>query len=219
MVKAAVFDIDGTLVSFKFDVQGTRAALLEEMAGRGFDTGNLGLTSPTQSILDAAESQALSGKGLDFLAFRKKVFSVLDGFELRTAPLTEAFPGSIEELEYLTSRGVRLAVLTNSGRVAATEVLSKARMSDFFEFVLTRDETETMKPRPDGLLKAVSMLRLPPESVCYVGDSPYDIMAARGARVRVVSVASGNYSKDRLKSEGADFAISSISELRIVLGV
>jgi HAD superfamily hydrolase (TIGR01509 family) len=219
MVSAAIFDIDGTLVSFEFDVQGTRAVLLEEMRRSGFDSVGLGMTSPTQAILDAAKIQALGRKDLDYGTFRKKAYSILDAFELESAPTTSAFPGTRKELDYLRSRGIRLAVLTNSGRVAADEVLRRAKLTDCFEFILTRDEIEAMKPKSDGILQALSRLRLPSESVCYVGDSPYDIMAAKGAGIKVVSVATGNYSKDRLESEGADYVITSITELRGVLGV
>ena len=219
MVSAAIFDLDGTLVSFKFDVQGTRAALLEELRRSGFNAFGLVLTSPTQAILEAAKTQSIERKDLDYAGFRKKAYSILDTYELESAPTTSAFPGTREELDYLRSKGVRLAVLTNSGRVAADEVLDRAKLTDCFEFILTRDEIEAMKPRSDGILQALSRLHLPSVSVCYVGDSPYDIMAAKGAGVKVVSVATGNYTKDRLKSEGADFVITSITELRSVLEV
>jgi len=55
--------------------------------------------------------------------------------------------------------------------------------------------------------------------VYYIGDTPYDVMAARGAGVKSVSVATGNYAPDRLASERPDFVISSISELGSVLGI
>lgn len=218
MASAAVFDIDGTLVTFRFDIQGTRAALLAEMKNSGYDTVGLELTSPTQAILDAARIQA-QGKGFDYLAFRKNVFAVLDSFEVESAPSTSVFPGTREELDYLKSRGVRLAVVTNSGRVAATDVLDRANLSNCFEFVLTRDDTLEMKPRADGIRQAVSILRLPPTSVYYVGDSPYDVAAAKGAGVRVVSVATGNYTMERLQNEGSDYVISSLTDLRKVLGL
>ena len=66
---------------------------------------------------------------------------------------------------------------------------------------------------------AASRLGQGVDAVYYVGDSPYDIAAARGAGVKVVSVASGNYSVERLRSEGADFAVASITEVPAVLGV
>jgi pyrophosphatase PpaX len=217
MAVAAIFDIDGTLVTFKFDVQGTRRVIIDELRARGVDTTGLGLATPTQLILDAAQQRMHTDRPGEYEEFRRKVFAILDSFELDEAVSAAPFPGTRETLLTLRSSGVRLAVLTNSGRKAADESLRRAALLDCFEFVLTRDDTKTMKPRPEGLLEAVAKLSLPKESVFYVGDSPFDILAAKRAGVRIVSVTTGNYSAERLITEGADFVIPSISELAGVL--
>jgi len=216
---AAIFDIDGTLVTFTFDVKGTRNALLQELAKRGFDTSGLDLTTPTQRILDAARAQVPSDSDRAFVELRNAAFSILDSFELSSAGSASAFPGTRDALLYLRSKGVRIAVLTNSGRKAAFQALKRADLLDCFEFVLTRNDIDAMKPRPDGLLKAVSKLGLPKEDVYYVGDSPFDITAAKEAGLKVISVATGSYTKERLASDGADYIISSLGELHKVLGV
>ena len=86
-------------------------------------------------------------------------------------------------------------------------------------FTLTREDTRAMKPSPEGLIEAVSIVSLPPEDVYYVGDSPLDVVAAKAAGVKMVSVTTGNYSAERLRSEGADYVIASLSQLVPVLGV
>ena len=219
MAVAAIFDVDGTLVTLTFDVRGTRAALIEELSRRGYDTVGLDLSTPTQRILDAARSQKHDGGERAYEELRMAVFAILDRFEAESVASTSLFPGTGEALTHLKSRGVRMAVLTNSGRRAASEALRRAGIEDSFEFVLTRDETELMKPRPEGLMMAASRFGLPKGSIFYVGDSLYDITAAKGAGIKVISVATGNYSMERLRSEGADHVIPSISELSRVLGV
>ncbi|HXW94680.1 MAG TPA: HAD family hydrolase [Nitrososphaerales archaeon] len=218
MVVAAIFDIDGTLVSFKFDAVGVRTALIGELRVRGVDTSGLDLSSPTQKILDTAKARMVPGDG-GYGDYRRKVFGILDTFELRDIASTKAFLGTRDVLADLKAKGVRLAVLTNSGRKAATKSITIAGLLGLFEFVLTRDDTETMKPRPEGILQAVSMLSLPKDDVYYIGDTPYDVMAAKSAGVRSVSVTTGSYASDRLASEGADYVISSISELGNLLGI
>jgi HAD superfamily hydrolase (TIGR01549 family) len=219
MAIAAIFDLDGTLVTFRFDVQGTRKELLALLRKEHYNTEGLGLNTPTQLILDVAKSQAKPGKETEYERLRTRIYSILDSFEVESAASTSVFPGTRQALDHLKSKGVRIAVLTNSGRKAALEVLRRAGILDCFEFVLTRDETETMKPRPEGLTQAVSMLGLPREQVYYVGDSTYDIHAAKRAGLKVVSIATGNYAPERLRGEGADFVISSISELSGIFGV
>lgn len=218
MAVAAIFDIDGTLVALRFDVKGTRKALIEELARYGYSTSGLDLATPTQKILDAAKAQTLPEDDARYEKLRESVFAILDKFEMESVLSTSPFPGTRETLDHLKSRGIRIAVLTNSGKKAALGALRIAGLLDCFEFVLTRDDTVLMKPRPEGLIMAVSRMGVPKESVYYVGDSPFDIDAARDAGIRMVSVATGNYSVEMLKSEGADFAISSITELRRLLG-
>jgi len=220
LTAAVIFDIDGTLVTFTFDVQRSREALLREMSARGFNTAGMGLTTPTQLIIDAAQDQVARGQvEADFEALRKKFYDILDGFELAGVSTTSVLPGVSESLAYLKSQGVRLGVLTNSGRKAATKALARAGLTKMFEFVLTRDETLSLKPRPEGLRKAVLMLGLPSGDVYYVGDSTMDIVAARAAGLKLISVATGSYSEERLRKEGAELVVSSLEELPRVIGV
>lgn len=217
---AAIFDMDGTLVSFKFDVQGTRVAIIEELAKRGFDTAGLGMTTPIQAMIDSAKVQVESGKvRAKFDEVRARLYSILDASEMESSLLTNVFPDTRETLDYLKSRSVRLGVLTNSGRKAAAEILRSAGLQDCFEFVLCREDVAMMKPRPDGLVRAISMLGMPRDQIFYVGDSRYDIIAAKQAGLRVVAVPTGNCNEARLREEGADYVISSISELPGLLGV
>lgn len=217
---ATIFDIDGTLVTFKFDVEGARRALLEELSTMKLSIEGLGVTTPIQRIIDSAFAQAFSGETeLDYESVKRRVYGVLDAFEVQSASASSILPGVREVLQLLSSKGVRLAVMTNSGRASANKVLSEGNVIQFFEFVLTRDDIEAMKPRPEGVAKAVAALALPRDSVCYVGDSVYDITAAKLAGIRVISVATGNYTPDRLREEGADEVISSLSELPRAIGI
>jgi len=220
MTLGILFDLDGTLVTFNFDVQGSRKALLAELAKSGFDTSGLSLTSPTQTVIDAAKAQVAAGSvSVDFERVKRRLYSILDGFELESGKSVAAFPGAKDVLTFLRKKSVKLAVLTNSGRLASSKILERSSLSRFFDFILTRDDVDAMKPRPEGLSQAVSMFALPKESVVYVGDSPYDIMAAKAAGLKVISVATGNYRVERLRSEGADEVVASLEELPRMLGL
>lgn len=218
MAAAVIFDLDGTLVTFNLDIRDWRRALLDLMKKRGFDTGGLDLATPTQQILDFAGTQATSDGSGRFESLRSEAYSVLDSMEVEGVASSSVFPGAVDTLRRLKAKGVRLCILTNSGRRAATLSLKKEGLARYFEFVLTRDDTGTMKPRPEGISKAVRKLGVRPDQVCYVGDSPYDITAAKGAGTKVVSVATGNFTAERLRSEGADFVIADLGELPSVLG-
>lgn len=219
MAFGVVFDVDGTLVTSGLDLRAAKKALLAEFGRFGFDPGALDPGTPTQGIMEAAAAQSAAGKGRGYGEFRDSAFSLLDSFEVRGAGTTALLPGAKEAVERLRSNGARLGILTNSGRKGAAESLRLAGISSSFEFVLTRDETEVMKPRPEGIAMAASRIGLPKSSVYYVGDSLYDIQAAKAAGVLMVSVATGSYAEGRLKSAGADWVIPNLTGLCAVLGL
>lgn len=220
MAKSAViFDLDGTLITFNFNSKGTKKALLAELRKMGFGTEGLDETSSTQNILDRARESPGRGTGsVEYAKARRRLFDVIDEFEVETIRDTTMFPGAREALSRLSSNGVVLAVLTNSGRRATDYVLAKMGLTETFSFVLTRDEVESMKPSPEGLRKAMTMLPTGVEKVYYVGDSPYDIAAAKSAGVKVISVPTGNYTGETLKGEGADYVVTSIEMVPGILG-
>lgn len=215
-----LFDIDGTLVTFKFDVQGARRALVAELQRSGLDVAGLSPASSTQQIIDSAKRHAESGgSGVDFPSLKARLYSILDRYEAEGAREAIMFPGTKKTLLYLRARSVRLAVLTNSGRKAAYAVLRRGEILDCFEFILTREDVDVMKPDPDGILRAVRKFSMPKGDICYVGDGVLDIVAARNAGLRIVSVATGVHSSDQLLAGGADMVIASLEELPALLGL
>lgn len=192
--------------------------MMDELARRGFNMSGLALTAPTQEILDAARRQIAAGNvNEDYEGVKKALYLILDDFETRGSQKSVPFSDTVETLNELKRRGVRLAVVTNSGRSATMGILDRHRLTSYFEFVLTRDDVERLKPDPDGLARAVSRFSLPASSILFVGDSALDILAARRAGLKMVSVATGNYGADRLRAEGAEIVVSSISELTAII--
>ncbi|MDG7007925.1 MAG: HAD-IA family hydrolase [Nitrososphaerota archaeon] len=219
MAVAAIFDLDGTLVTFRLDIREWRKVIIDAMRERGFDTSGLELSTPTQEILDSAKAQVPPEDSRRYDSLRREAFSILDSLELDGARSASIFPGVDGVLRLLKSRGFRIGLLTNSGRAASSLSLTRWGLEGFFELVLTREDIEAMKPRPEGLTKAVRMLGVRPDQAYYIGDSLYDVAAAKGAGVRSVAVSTGNYPADRLRSEGADYVISALTELPKVLGI
>jgi len=218
MIRGVIFDLDGTLVTFNFDVHGSRSALLGELTRRGFDVSGLALSLPTQEIVDEARRQVASGRvAADFDALKQALYTILDAFEAEGGRKSAPFPDTRATLEELRRMSVRLALVTNSGRAATLRLLGRYDLADYFEFVLTRDDVESLKPNPDGLARAVARLSLPRSSLVCVGDSVLDIRAAKVAGLKIVSVSTGNYPPQTLRAEGADEVIGSISDLPQIL--
>jgi len=220
VIKGLVFDVDGTLVSLKVDVERLRSITTRAFVELGFDMsfmseGNL----YTEDIIDRAKLQVEAGLvKMDFKTVRARLNKALDDLEMDWNMQAEPIPHTAEVLARLKSHSMKLATLTNSGRVPSDWLLRKHGLLGYFDFTLTRDDVPAMKPRADGMLKAISMMGFPQEEILYVGDSIIDVKAAKAAGLKIASVTTGRYAPERMAQEGSDYVIRSLSELLPLTG-
>jgi HAD superfamily hydrolase (TIGR01509 family) len=107
-------------------------------------------------------------------------------------------PGAREVLAYLSEAGIPWAIAT-SGRIeTAGPVIDNLGVDRTKVPVITRDMVAHAKPDPDLFLAAAEALGQPIESACVVGDSVWDMLAARRAGALGVGVLSGGYGEDEL---------------------
>lgn len=111
-------------------------------------------------------------------------------------------PGAIDLLQYLTREKVPWAIAT-SGRIeTARPVLDLLKVPAGVPIV-TRDQVVHAKPDPDLFLAAAERLGVPIAHSVVVGDSVWDLLAARRARALSVGLLSGGYGQDELERAGA----------------
>jgi phosphoglycolate phosphatase/AHBA synthesis associated protein len=89
-------------------------------------------------------------------------------------------------------------------------------LGHFFDVVVGGDEYERQKPAPDGLLVALDRLGAPAADAAYVGDSPYDMSAARAGGLFAVGVTWGRIHRREALAD-ADVIVDSAGELLAVL--
>jgi HAD superfamily hydrolase (TIGR01509 family) len=111
-------------------------------------------------------------------------------------------PGARELLAYLSDRGVPWTIAT-SGRIESARPALDVLGVDPSIPVVTRDQVEHAKPDPDLFLAAAERLGADIEHAIVVGDSVWDLLAARRARALGVGLLSGGYGHDELQSAGA----------------
>jgi HAD superfamily hydrolase (TIGR01549 family) len=112
-------------------------------------------------------------------------------------------PGAAALLDYLTRAQIPWAIAT-SGRMATAKYnLELLGVDPGQAAVITRDEVRRAKPDPDLFLAAAARLNTDIESAVIVGDSIWDMLAARRARGLGVGVLSGGYGQDELERSGA----------------
>jgi HAD superfamily hydrolase (TIGR01509 family) len=111
-------------------------------------------------------------------------------------------PGARELLEFLTRNQVPWAVATSGWLESAQPALDMLGVGPDIP-VITRDQVRYAKPDPDLFLAAARGLNLPIETSVVVGDSVWDLLAARRARALGVGLLSGGYGEDELIRAGA----------------
>jgi pyrophosphatase PpaX len=91
----------------------------------------------------------------------------------------------------LRDRGQRLGIVTAKRRATVDLAFAQLPLAHLFETIVGGDETERHKPDPAPLQLALERLAADPRDAAYVGDSPYDMQAARGAGLFAVGVTWG----------------------------
>src|SRR3954464_9806578 len=195
----AVLDVDGTLVdsNYQHAMAWYRALRsldetfpiwrIHRLIGMGGDklVTSLGGDELEARIGDAARER--QGKGVDAL---------LD----EIAPL----PGARDLLRAIKERGHRL-VLASSGQQRHVDLfLDRLDARDLADEWTTSDDVESSKPAPDLLQVALKKLGAPTEaSSVMIGDSVWDVEAAKKAGMAAIVVRSGGFGDDELKEAGA----------------
>jgi HAD superfamily hydrolase (TIGR01509 family) len=197
---AFVFDLDGTLVDSVYqhvlawrealECEGISLAVWRIHRRIGMSGGLLvnALLRETGLPVTAEQTSCLRQRHAE--AYAKLVGQV--------RPL----PGARQLLEHLTRAGVRWAIATSGWLESARPALQMLGVGDE-ACVVTRDQVLHAKPDPDLFLTAATRLGVSIESSVVVGDSVWDLLAARRARALGVGLLSGGYGEDELIRGGA----------------
>ena len=129
--------------------------------------------------------------------------------------------GMQELLLELHAGGVRLGLVTAKRRSTVEIAFGHLPgLEGVFDVIVTSEDTELHKPNPEPLLLALRKLETTPAGAAYVGDSPFDVEAAKAAGLRAVAVTWGGiHSEERLLAVGPDAIVATPTELVAALEV
>jgi pyrophosphatase PpaX len=205
VLAAALFDFDGTLVDttemiFQSMRHATSSVLGRDDFSREELLANVGQPLPRQmEILDAEKAELL------LEAYRAH-------HEEHHDALIAEFPGVDEALYRLRAAGVRVVVVTSKRRRSVEMALEKFPGLDLVvDLFVTMEDTREHKPHPEPLLKGLELAGdVPREKAVYVGDSPFDVQAAKAADLTSVAVSWGAFSEDTLREADPDHLVPDI---------
>ena len=197
---AFLFDLDGTLVDSVYQhVLAWREAL--EAAGIELAVWRIHRRIGMSGGLLAHALLRETGRPLSAEETAKLQRLHAEAYGQRVAQV-RPLPGARELLAYLSKAGVPWAIAT-SGRIASARPALETLALDPGVPIITRDQVQHAKPDPDLFLEAAVRLKVSVSDSVVVGDSVWDMLAARRARALGVGLLSGGYGQDELERTGA----------------
>lgn len=187
IVRAALFDLDGTLVDSLGDLTD---AVNHMLARRG---------SPA---LSPDQVRPLLGKGARNLVglvlgtdhsgeIEEGLTWFLEFNRTHIADKSTLYPGARETLQNLTAHNIALAAISNKNEALSRLILESLGIDSFFKIICGGDSFEEMKPSPLPLLKVVEHLDVPADCAVMVGDSSNDIQAGIRAGIATIGCSWG----------------------------
>ncbi|MBN2027360.1 MAG: HAD-IA family hydrolase [Actinobacteria bacterium] len=194
-----------------FDLDGTLADTTELILATFRDTfAELGIPPRSDEELLSQIGRPLHLQARDIDEGRaREIFDLYRHlYDVNHDALSREFPDVRESLAGLKERGYRLAVVTSKRSRSANGDLAYYRLAEYFEVVVTADDTARHKPDPEPVLKALELLGAPPGEATFIGDSPYDLRCAHAAGVLAGAVEWGPFPREKLEAEKPDYWIA-----------
>ncbi len=210
MIKAALFDLDGTLLNTLTDL---------------YLCVNYALKTHNLSLRTIDEVRRFLGNGIQYLIHcsvpegtsadtEKKTFDTfVEYYEKHCSDNTAPYDKIGEVLKTLRSNGVKVAIVSNKADFAA-QILCKKYFPDGYDFALGAKEGLEKKPASDMINAALKSLgNIEKEDCVYIGDSEVDIMTAKNANMPCISVSWGFRDYDELVKAGAMRIVNKPNEI------
>lgn len=215
-VKAAIFDLDGTLLDTLADIGTSANHALCRFGLSAYPTEAYrakighGIKNLLRSCLpeDAPEG-ALEKLVADHQAYYPEHCTVH----------TTYYPGVKEFLDALSSKGVRLAVISNKTERTGQKIIAHYFPEYDWAFVWGNNGTRPLKPATEAGELACRTLGLKPEEILYVGDGDTDMEFASRMGFLAVGVTWGYRDPDQLLAAGAAFLVDSFAQLQEMMGL
>jgi len=211
--QALLFDLEGTLTDFQWNLKGAAVEILDLLSKHGIDPDTFGekpdyarLFNTTQKLITTwPQDRAKELTGRLNIIYNRYDADALSRWQL--------YPDTVSTLKKLFKNGYRMGVVSNCGRIAVDKALKKFNLTSDFDLIISRNEVALVKPHPEGLLTACRILDLPPEDILFVGDSVNDILPANQIGMWSCFPCGGESRLTGVTHHGATHEIATLSDL------
>ena len=210
--EAYLFDFEGTLVTFEWNLTKGISIILNEIELIGY---SMNLFDSSPSYVDIHKVASVISEQDDESTIMNVIAEVHDQFDADALSRWKLYKDAKQTLNKLKNNGKLLGLVTNVGSKAINSAIKKLELDDIFEIVITRNHVSRLKPDPVGLLMAANSLKIDPDSILFTGDSYDDLGAAKAANMKSCYLSGG---QDKINADDGiqpDFIINRLKELII----
>jgi phosphoglycolate phosphatase len=213
MIKAVIFDMDGTVLNTLDDiwVAINHALTQKQLPQKTRDEVRQAVGNGAFKLIERVVPRAYS------LEETKALFHIYQSYyDTHSNVYTKPYEGIITLLENLKEKNVLIGVVSNKFE-HLVQGLNQDVFMNLFDVAVGEVKGIPIKPAPDMVYKALDMLNVKPEEALFVGDSEVDIDTAFNARLTSVGVTWGFRDETLLREHNADYIIHHPKELLVVL--
>ena len=198
MPRAAIFDLDGTLLdSVDLHALAWREALAEFGHDAGFDQVRSQIGKGGDKLIPvflSADEQQAHGQELE--EWRGHLFKT------KYLPLVRPFAAVPDLLRRAREAGLQIAVASSAKKDELEKYLEIAQITGLVDVSVSAEDAAQSKPAPDIFKVALMKLKIEGSDAFAIGDTPYDAEAARKTGVPAIGVLSGGFGEEQLRHAG-----------------
>jgi HAD superfamily hydrolase (TIGR01509 family) len=207
--RAILFDIDGTLVdSNDAHVEAWQRAFARE----GYSFTRREIHAQIGKGGDNLLPSLLPGVPSEILAKIDRAQG--DIYRRDFLPRVEPFDGAVEALKALAERGHAIVLASSASRIEVDHYVELLDADGLLSGTTSKDDVASSKPCPDIFVSALEHTGYPSENAVVVGDTPFDVIAARRASIEAIAVLSGGFEEHELRSYRPIAIYQNVAELR-----
>ncbi|MGL4874491.1 MAG: pyrophosphatase PpaX [Clostridium sp.] len=211
MIKAVLFDLDGTLVDTNELVYRGFNHVFNEKLKLNYDKKKIGENYGRPLEVSFSKVTESNEDMLELIkAYRNFVLEIHDD-------LCTAFVGARELLEYLKEKNILVGIVTSKKGDVATRGLEVTGLLEYIDVLVSPECTNEHKPSGQPVEYALEKLGILKEEAMMVGDSPYDILSGKNASVKTCGVAYTEVDVESLKETNPDYYIESLKEIESII--
>jgi HAD superfamily hydrolase (TIGR01509 family) len=219
LIKAIIFDLDGTITAFNLDYKAVRAEARDLLMKAGIPASVLGLNESLFEMLKKTEIFMRNNRKPKQIMeeTRANVLAIAEKHELAAARNTSLLPGVLMTLKTLKKMGLKIGLCTINGEMSTQYILRRFKITELFDAIVPRNRVKYVKPNREHLAAVLEALKVEPSEAMIVGDSEVDMKCSAELKAVAVGLPTGVSSQEELANSGANYVIATITDLPILI--